>query len=140
MFIFTSHFKLFQKLGLKTKIKLFLGTDCSTTLGSKYFIVAILTIVRSLFTLLIRYKKGQDVAFVTTCSLHNVLNTSLHSESGPPLLDFEVMHVVSFPHSFCTFYHFRCAFNWIWRTKGHLMYFMHSATVLSLHLLLDLYH
>ncbi|KAL0426444.1 UNVERIFIED_CONTAM: protein SHOOT GRAVITROPISM 6 [Sesamum latifolium] len=35
------------------------------------------------------YKKDQDVAFVATCSLHNLLNASLLSESGPPLLDFE---------------------------------------------------
>lgn len=45
-------------------------------------------------TMLELYKKGQDVAFVTTCSLHNVLNTSLHSESGPPLLDFEDLTVI----------------------------------------------
>ncbi|XP_038883576.1 protein SHOOT GRAVITROPISM 6 isoform X2 [Benincasa hispida] len=45
-------------------------------------------------TMLELYKKGQDVAFVTTCSLHNVLNTSLHSESGPPLLDFEDVTVI----------------------------------------------
>jgi hypothetical protein len=45
---------------------------------------------------LIRYKKDQDIAFLATCSLHNLLNASLLSESGPPLLDFEVTH-----SSFC---------------------------------------
>ncbi|KAL6585414.1 Protein SHOOT GRAVITROPISM 6 [Orobanche minor] len=40
-------------------------------------------------TILELYKKDQDVAFVATCSLHNLLNASLLSESGPPLLDFE---------------------------------------------------
>lgn len=41
--------------------------------------------------LFLRYKKDQDVAFLATCSLHNLLYASLLSESGPPLLDFEVM-------------------------------------------------
>ncbi|KAG6403788.1 hypothetical protein SASPL_136020 [Salvia splendens] len=42
-------------------------------------------------TMLELYKKDQEVAaFVATCSLHNLLNASLLSESGPPLLDFEV--------------------------------------------------
>ncbi|XP_022143882.1 protein SHOOT GRAVITROPISM 6 [Momordica charantia] len=45
-------------------------------------------------TILELYKKDPDVAFVTTCSLHNVLNASLHSESGPPLLDFEDLTVI----------------------------------------------
>lgn len=47
------------------------------------------------FFLSIRYKRDQDVAFLATCSLHNLLHASLLSESGPPLLDFEV----------CTLYH-----------------------------------
>lgn len=38
----------------------------------------------------IRYRKDQEIAFLATCSLHNLLNASLLSESGPPLLDFEV--------------------------------------------------
>lgn len=37
-----------------------------------------------------RYKREQDAAFVATCSLHSLLNASLLSDSGPPLLDFEV--------------------------------------------------
>ena len=48
--------------------------------------------------LFIRYKKDQDIAFVATFSLYNLLNASLMSESGPPLLDFEVMD-----SSFCLF-------------------------------------
>ncbi|KAK3013387.1 hypothetical protein RJ639_010056 [Escallonia herrerae] len=32
----------------------------------------------------------QDIALLATCSLHNLLNATLLSESGPPLLDFEV--------------------------------------------------
>ncbi|KAH0739522.1 hypothetical protein KY290_038227 [Solanum tuberosum] len=41
-------------------------------------------------TILELYKRDQDdVAFVATCSLHNLLNASLLSENGPPLLDFE---------------------------------------------------
>lgn len=31
---------------------------------------------------------------MATCSLHNLLNASLLSESGPPLLDFEVRVVI----------------------------------------------
>lgn len=38
----------------------------------------------------IRYKKDQDIALLATCSLYNLLNASLLSETGPPLLDFEV--------------------------------------------------
>ncbi|KAL8154351.1 hypothetical protein V2J09_012111 [Rumex salicifolius] len=45
-------------------------------------------------TILELYKKGQDIAFVATCSLHNLLNASLMSESGPPLLDFEDLTVI----------------------------------------------
>ncbi|KAK6152353.1 hypothetical protein DH2020_014988 [Rehmannia glutinosa] len=45
-------------------------------------------------TILELYKKDQDVAFVATCSLHNLLNASLLSESGPPLLDFEDLTVI----------------------------------------------
>lgn len=37
-----------------------------------------------------RCKKDQEVAFVASHSLHNLLNASLLSHSGPPLLDFEV--------------------------------------------------
>lgn len=37
-----------------------------------------------------RCKKDQEVAFTAAHSLHNVLNASLLSESGPPLLEFEV--------------------------------------------------
>lgn len=40
-------------------------------------------------TILALYKNDQEVALLATCSLHNVLNASLLSESGPPLLDFE---------------------------------------------------
>lgn len=47
------------------------------------------------FLLSIRYKRDQDIAFLATCSLNNLLHASLLSESGPPLLDFEV----------CTLYH-----------------------------------
>ncbi|KAG6401560.1 hypothetical protein SASPL_138420 [Salvia splendens] len=46
-------------------------------------------------TILELYKKDQEVAaFVATCSLHNLLNASLLSESGPPLLDFEDLTVI----------------------------------------------
>ncbi|XP_049406578.1 protein SHOOT GRAVITROPISM 6 isoform X1 [Solanum stenotomum] len=45
-------------------------------------------------TILELYKRDQDdVAFVATCSLHNLLNASLLSENGPPLLDFEDLTV-----------------------------------------------
>lgn len=46
----------------------------------------------SFLFLLFRYKKDQDIGFLATCSLHNLLNATLLSESGPPLLDFEVTH------------------------------------------------
>ncbi|XP_024022984.1 protein SHOOT GRAVITROPISM 6 [Morus notabilis] len=46
-------------------------------------------------TILELYKKDQDIAFVATCSLHNLLNATLLSESGPPLLDFEELTVIS---------------------------------------------
>ncbi|XP_041024886.1 protein SHOOT GRAVITROPISM 6 isoform X2 [Juglans microcarpa x Juglans regia] len=45
-------------------------------------------------TILELYKKDQDVAFLATCSLHNLLYASLLSESGPPLLDFEELTVI----------------------------------------------
>ncbi|KAA8518672.1 hypothetical protein F0562_016146 [Nyssa sinensis] len=45
-------------------------------------------------TILELYKKDIDIAFVATCSLHNLLCASLLSESGPPLLDFEDLTVV----------------------------------------------
>ncbi|PIN14746.1 hypothetical protein CDL12_12622 [Handroanthus impetiginosus] len=45
-------------------------------------------------TILELYKRDQEVAFVATCSLHNLLNASLLSESGPPLLDFEELTVI----------------------------------------------
>lgn len=45
-------------------------------------------------TMLDLYKKDQDIAYVATCSLHHLLNASLLSESGPPLLDFEDLTVV----------------------------------------------
>ncbi|KAH9723100.1 protein SHOOT GRAVITROPISM 6 [Citrus sinensis] len=40
------------------------------------------------------YKKDQDTALVATCSLHNLLNASLLSETGPPLLDVETYNEV----------------------------------------------
>ncbi|GMH09863.1 hypothetical protein Nepgr_011704 [Nepenthes gracilis] len=45
-------------------------------------------------TILDLYKKDQEIAFVATCSLHNLLNASLLSESGPPMLDFEDLTVI----------------------------------------------
>lgn len=45
-------------------------------------------------TILELYKKDQDVALLATCSLYNVLNASLLSETGPPLLDFEELTVI----------------------------------------------
>ncbi|PSS04621.1 Protein SHOOT GRAVITROPISM like [Actinidia chinensis var. chinensis] len=45
-------------------------------------------------TILELYKKDLSIAFVATCSLHNLLNACLLSESGPPLLDFEDLTVV----------------------------------------------
>ncbi|PSS32865.1 Protein SHOOT GRAVITROPISM like [Actinidia chinensis var. chinensis] len=49
---------------------------------------------RLIHTILELYKKDLSIAFVATCSLHNLLNASLLSESGPPLLDFEDLTVV----------------------------------------------
>ncbi|KDP29202.1 hypothetical protein JCGZ_16591 [Jatropha curcas] len=45
-------------------------------------------------TVLELYKKDQDIALLATCSLHNLLNASLLSETGPPLLDFEDLTVI----------------------------------------------
>jgi hypothetical protein len=45
-------------------------------------------------TILELYKREQDIAFLATCSLHNLLNASLLSENGPPLLDFEELTVI----------------------------------------------
>lgn len=45
-------------------------------------------------TILDLYKKDQDIALVASCSLHNLLNASLMSETGPPLLDFEELTVI----------------------------------------------
>ncbi|XP_071908326.1 protein SHOOT GRAVITROPISM 6-like isoform X2 [Coffea arabica] len=45
-------------------------------------------------TILDMYKKDQESALVATCTLHNLLNASLLSESGPPLLDFEDITVI----------------------------------------------
>ncbi|KAG6479397.1 hypothetical protein ZIOFF_062860 [Zingiber officinale] len=40
-------------------------------------------------TILDLYRKDQEIAFLATQSLHNLLTACLLSESGPPLLDFE---------------------------------------------------
>ncbi|ESQ52306.1 hypothetical protein EUTSA_v10016131mg [Eutrema salsugineum] len=40
------------------------------------------------------YKKDHDDALLATCSLYNLLNASLLSDSGPPLLDFEDLTIV----------------------------------------------
>ncbi|PQQ19778.1 protein SHOOT GRAVITROPISM 6 [Prunus yedoensis var. nudiflora] len=45
-------------------------------------------------TILELYKRDQDIAFLATCSLNNLLHASLLSESGPPLLDFEELTVI----------------------------------------------
>uniref|UniRef100_A0A0D3FDS9 Condensin complex subunit 1 C-terminal domain-containing protein n=1 Tax=Oryza barthii TaxID=65489 RepID=A0A0D3FDS9_9ORYZ len=45
-------------------------------------------------TMLDLCRKDQEIAFVASHSLHNLLNASLLSESGPPLLDFEELTVV----------------------------------------------
>ncbi|KAK4272815.1 hypothetical protein QN277_021318 [Acacia crassicarpa] len=45
-------------------------------------------------TILDLYKKNQDIAFLATCSIDNLLNASLLSESGPPLLDFEDLTMI----------------------------------------------
>ncbi|KAK1562913.1 hypothetical protein Q3G72_018949 [Acer saccharum] len=45
-------------------------------------------------TILELYRKDQDIALIATCSLHNLLNASIQSETGPPLLDFEDLTVI----------------------------------------------
>ncbi|XP_010546529.1 PREDICTED: protein SHOOT GRAVITROPISM 6 isoform X2 [Tarenaya hassleriana] len=45
-------------------------------------------------TILELYKKDHNVALLATCSLYNLLNASLLSESGPPLLEFEDLAIV----------------------------------------------
>ncbi|XP_042512579.1 protein SHOOT GRAVITROPISM 6-like [Macadamia integrifolia] len=45
-------------------------------------------------TILELYKKDQEIAYLATCSLHNLLNASLLSETGPPLLDFEELTII----------------------------------------------
>ncbi|XP_078440050.1 ARM repeat superfamily protein isoform X2 [Wolffia australiana] len=40
------------------------------------------------------YKRDQEIAFSTTCSLHFILKASLLTDTGPPLLDFEVYNEV----------------------------------------------
>ncbi|KAL9672971.1 hypothetical protein QQ045_029224 [Rhodiola kirilowii] len=49
---------------------------------------------RLVSTILELLKKDQDIALVATCSLHNLLNASLLSDTGPPLLEFEDLTVV----------------------------------------------
>ncbi|KAK9124088.1 hypothetical protein Sjap_013690 [Stephania japonica] len=45
-------------------------------------------------TILDLYKKDQEISFVATHSLLNLLNASLLSETGPPLLEFEELTIV----------------------------------------------
>ncbi|KAG9442187.1 hypothetical protein H6P81_018041 [Aristolochia fimbriata] len=45
-------------------------------------------------TILGLLKKDQEIAFVATCCLHNLLSACLLSETGPPLLDFEELVVI----------------------------------------------
>ncbi|KAL6138491.1 hypothetical protein ACLB2K_063773 [Fragaria x ananassa] len=45
-------------------------------------------------TILDLYKRDQDISFLATCSLHNLLNASVLSDSGPPLLEFEELSIV----------------------------------------------
>ncbi|OVA17935.1 HEAT [Macleaya cordata] len=45
-------------------------------------------------TILELYKKDQDIAFLATCTLHNLLNAALLSENGHPLLDFEEVTII----------------------------------------------
>ncbi|OIV92177.1 hypothetical protein TanjilG_30818 [Lupinus angustifolius] len=45
-------------------------------------------------TILDLYKKDQDIAFLATCSLHHLLNASLLSDSGPPMIDFEDLTLI----------------------------------------------
>lgn len=47
-----------------------------------------------MFLLIIRYRGDRDISYPATCSLYNVLYASLMSESGPPLLDFEVVFAI----------------------------------------------
>ncbi|KAK8937233.1 hypothetical protein KSP39_PZI012653 [Platanthera zijinensis] len=50
---------------------------------------------RLVSTILDLYNKDQEMAFLASCSLHNVLNACLLSENGPPLLDFEDLNSIS---------------------------------------------
>ncbi|XP_050380129.1 protein SHOOT GRAVITROPISM 6 isoform X2 [Argentina anserina] len=45
-------------------------------------------------TILDLYKRDQDISFLATCSLHNLLNASVLSDSGPPLLEFEELSII----------------------------------------------
>ncbi|PRQ43676.1 putative condensin complex subunit 1 [Rosa chinensis] len=45
-------------------------------------------------TILELYKRDQDISFLATCSLHNLLNASVQSDSGPPLLEFEELTII----------------------------------------------
>ncbi|KHG30714.1 HEAT repeat-containing 7A [Gossypium arboreum] len=45
-------------------------------------------------TILELCKKDQDIALIATSSLYNLLNVSLLSETGPPLLEFEELTVI----------------------------------------------
>ncbi|KAK8553862.1 hypothetical protein V6N12_030844 [Hibiscus sabdariffa] len=45
-------------------------------------------------TILELYKRGQDIALIATYSLYNLLNVTLLSETGPPLLEFEELTVI----------------------------------------------
>ncbi|KAJ8753981.1 hypothetical protein K2173_001879 [Erythroxylum novogranatense] len=45
-------------------------------------------------TVLDLYKRDQDIALLATRGLHSLLNASLLSETGPPLLDFEDLTVI----------------------------------------------
>ncbi|OWM69676.1 hypothetical protein CDL15_Pgr025525 [Punica granatum] len=45
-------------------------------------------------TILELYKREKEIAYLATCSLYNVLYSSLMSESGPPMLDFEDLTVI----------------------------------------------
>ncbi|KAL6496288.1 Protein SHOOT GRAVITROPISM 6 [Orobanche gracilis] len=85
-------------------------------------------------TILELYKKDQDVAFVATCSLHNLLNASLLSESGPPLLDFETYNEVQhcfltvgqvYPEDIFTFLLYKCRLSEEPLTFGSLCVLKH---------------
>nr|AAK98733.1 Hypothetical protein [Oryza sativa Japonica Group] len=63
-------------------------------------------------TMLDLCRKDQEIAFVASHSLHNLLNASLLSESGPPLLDFETYNEIqhcflvissAYPEDLCMF-------------------------------------